>query len=271
MSEGRVEGERVHERVRVERSHDGGVAWLVMEKGDGSINVFTANMVDAMTETVERLDDSVGCLVIRGEEEFSAGADLRDVHDTPSEMRPAKIDATAAASNRLIRALRAFDAPVVAAVEGVAAGGGLGFALACDVIVVHEAAALDTAYARIGLTPDNATPFFLAHALGPYRARELLFDPEAIPADEALDLGLANVSFGGDSQAFAEKVGEYAADLARGPTAVHASTKRLVDTAFFNGLDRHLERERDMIKRTSQSETFSEGLEAFLEKREPDW
>lgn len=153
--------DRFHERVRIEYGPKGRIAQLVMENSDMPISVFSSSMVDAMTEAVETVDGDIGCLILCGEDEFSAGADLRDMRNAPTEMRSAKIDAIAASSNRFIRALRSLSAPVIAAVTGVAAGGGLGFALACDLVMMHMDAVLDTAYARIGLTSDNATPFSL--------------------------------------------------------------------------------------------------------------
>lgn len=247
------------------------VAWLVMERNDRPSNSFTASMVDAMTEAVETVADEVDALVLYGEEQFSVGADLRSVRDAPNEMRPAVIDTIAAASNRFIRALRLLDAPVIAAVSGTAAGGGLGFALSCDLIALHTEATLDTAYARIGLTPDNATPYFLTQALGPYRARELFFDPEALSAEEASALGLANVVLDGDPDEFRRQVSEYVGGFTQYPTPVHARTKTLVDSALESGLDEHLESERDAIKNASDSVVFEEGLSAFFENRHPEW
>lgn len=262
--------QRFHDRVRVSYADDA-VAWLVMEKGDLSMNVFTTSMVDAMTEAVESAQGAVDCLVLRGEEEFSVGADLQAIEEMPREMRPAKIDNIAAASNRFIRALRSFRAPVLAAVNGTAAGGGLGFALACDLLVMHVDSVLDPAYARIGLTPDNATPFFLARALGQYRACELMFNPRPIDAQEAHDLGLSSDSYDGDGTAFDEQVNEFASKLASGPTSVHGMAKSLIDTAFEDTLDEHLEKERNTIKNASDSKVFTEGLDAFFAGREPNW
>lgn len=264
---------RYHEHVKMEwpSNHATRVAWLVMEKNDKPINAFTPSMVDAMTEAVETISNEIDALVLYGEEEFSVGADLRIVRDSPREMRSAAIDKIAAASNRFIRALRLLDAPVIAAIHGTAAGGGLGFALACDLIAIHANATLDTAYARIGLTPDNASPYFLTQTIGPYRARELFFDPEALSAEEASALGLTNAIFDGSLEEFRGQVNEYVTDLARYPTSVHARTKTLIDTALESGLDEHLEYERDAIKRVSDSAAFDEGLSAFFENHHPEW
>ena len=265
--------ERYHDHVRLEwpNNHAARVAWLVMEKNDKPINSFTPSMVDAMTRAVETINGEIDALVLYGEEEFSVGADLRMVRDSPREMRSAAIDNIAAASNRFIRALRLLDAPVIAAIYGTAAGGGLGFALACDLIAIQDNATLDTAYARIGLTPDNASPYFLTQAVGPYRARELLLDPEPLSATEASAIGLSNVVYDGSPDEFREQVNEYVEDITQYPTSVHALTKSLVDTALESGLNEHLERERDTIKRISDSAAFNEGLSAFFENRRPEW
>lgn len=263
--------ERIHEAVRIEFVDGGDVARLVMERNDAPINVFAPPQVEAMAEAIDDLAGEVDCLVLYGEPEFSAGADLRSIEDAPAEMRATKIDAIAAASNRFIRSLRGFPAPVIAAVARLSAGGGLGFTLASDLVVMHRDAVLNTGYAKIGLTPDNATPFFLVRTVGPYKARELLFDPQPIPADEAVKLGLANRRIDRPESEFLDATTDWASSLAAGPTAVYDRTKRLIDTTFEGRLDEHLEEERDTIKRISDSAVFDEGLSAFLDDREPDW
>ncbi|ELY41411.1 enoyl-CoA hydratase/isomerase family protein [Halalkalicoccus jeotgali] len=265
-----AKSERIHDEVRIEYVADGRVARLVMEPGTNSLNTFEPRKVESMAAAVRDLD-SVGCLVLYGESGFSAGADLAAIERTPQELRPARIDTIAAASNRFIRAIRELPAPVIAAVSGVAAGGGLGFVLASDLVVMHAEAVLNTAYMRVGLTPDNATPFFLVNTVGPYKARELLFDPKPITASEAVDLGLANDAVDVPESDFLAAVTDWATTLAEGPTEVYARTKRLVDTTFEGSLDQHLERERMAIKEVSDSDAFDEGLSAFLEKRAPEW
>ncbi|QHS17727.1 enoyl-CoA hydratase [haloarchaeon 3A1-DGR] len=274
--------ERVHEEVRIERldgldgrgegdERSGRVARLVMERGDRPLNVFRPPKLEAMAAAVEALADEVDCLVVYGEGEFSAGADLEFIREAPTEMRSVTIDTIAAASSRYIRAVREFPGPVISAVTGIAAGGGLGFMLASDLNYLHESATLDTAFARIGLTPDNAISFFLVKTVGPYKARELLFDPEPIDAAEAVDLGFANATYGGSAEEFLETVTDRARELAAGPTDVHAETKTLVDASYEGRLSQHLEQERTAIKRMSGTDTFDEGLAAFLDGREPEW
>lgn len=260
---------RYHDRVRVDRSDDGNVAWLIMEDGENPVNVFTPSMVDCMVDAVKDVD--ADCLVVRGDEHFCAGADLEMIEDTPRGTRSMVIDRIASSSNHLIRALRLYPAPVIAAVTGTAAGGGFGFALASDLIIMHEEATLNPAYTKLGLTPDAATPFYLTLTIGLYRTRELLFKSDSVSAAEARELGLVNECYDGTRSKFFDKVGNDAAELAAGPTGVYAQTKRLVDTVFEDALAPHLERERDSIKRISDSEVFDEGLMAFLEGRDPSW
>lgn len=266
-----IRTDRVHDEVRVEHVEDELVARLAMERGDRPLNMFQPSKIEAMAAAIEALEEEIGCLVLYGEPEFSAGADLNVIEETPQELRSAKLDTIAAASNRFIRAVRDFPAPVIAAVKGVAAGGGLGFMLASDLIIMHENAQLNTAYARIGLTPDNATPFFLVKTVGPYKARELFFDPEPVTAAEAVDLHLANDLYELPKSEFIEAVTEQAILYAHGPTEAYARTKALIDTVFEGRLGQHLEEERATMKLMGDSDVFDEGLSAFTEKRSPDW
>lgn len=266
-----TESRRFHDRVRLDSVRDGRVAWLVMERGDAPANAFDVPMVEGMVEALDALPDSARCLVLRGEREFSVGADLAWVADFPRADRPDAIRRLAGVSNDFIQGHRALDIPTVAAVNGTAAGGGLGFALSCDVIAMHEDAVLDPAYARIGLTPDNSTPYFLARVLGPHRARDLLFDPRSVDATTAEEWGLASRVVTGGPDEFDEAVKAYAMSLARTPPSVQGTTKTLVDTAMTEPFDDHLDRQQTAVTRAAGSDVFAEGLEAFFEGRDPSW
>lgn len=261
--------ERDHDRFRVEVDEES-VYWLVMEQRDEPANVMTPPMLNAMLDVLNDIEDDASCLVLAGEGNFSAGADLRKLRDVPPEMRPAIIESFSGASNRVIKRLRSFPAPVVAAVSGKAAGGGVGLALASDFIFMHEDAVLDPAYLQLGLSPDAATTFYLTLTVGPYQAREILFGPEPLSATSAKDLGLATRVFDGTETEFFEQISEAVQQFAHGPTATYKRTKLLTDEVF-DELVTHLERERDTIRRISDTETFSEGLDAFFEGREPEW
>lgn len=262
--------ERFGDRVRVDFREDR-LAWLVVEPGDGPVNSFRAETVEGMTAALDAAVERARVVVVRGEGGFLVGADIRHLRDQSAETRPETVDDIVSASNEFIRRVRDAPALVVAAVTGTAAGGGFGFALACDLVVAHEDAAFDTAYARIGLTPDNATPFFLTRLLGPYRARQLLFSPGPISAREAHDLGLVATVVGGPSEAFDDRVAALLEPYARSPPELLRETKRLVDTALETDLEEHLALEREAVVEASRTERFAEGLDAFFERRDPDW
>jgi 2-(1,2-epoxy-1,2-dihydrophenyl)acetyl-CoA isomerase len=260
----------LHDRVRVEYRTDR-VAWVVLEPGDEPMNSFTAPVVDAMREGVEVAAERARVVVLRGEGQFAVGADLRHIRDQSPESRSAAVDGIVSASNELVTAIRAAPALVVAAVTGVAAGGGFGFALACDLVVAHDEAVFDAAYARIGLTPDNATPFYLARLLGPYRAREVLFSPDPLSAEDARDLGLVAAIYGGSPETFDDEVAVFAERFARHPSALVGETKALIDSAFETGLEDHLALEREAVVTASGTDRFAEGIDAFFDRRDPDW
>lgn len=262
--------DRPHDRVRVEYRSDR-VAWVVLDPGEGSANSFTASVVDAMREGVEAAAERARVVVLRGEGGFAVGADLRHLREQAPDARPATVDDIVSASNDLVTAIRSAPALVVAAVTGVAAGGGFGFALACDLVVAHEAARFDAAYARIGLTPDNATPFFLARLLGPYRAREVLFSPDPLSAREAQDLGLVSAVLDGSPAAFDDAVAAFVAPFTRYPSSLVGETKALVDSALGTDLETHLGLEREAVVAASETDRFAEGLDAFFAQRDPDW
>lgn len=261
--------ERFHDRVRVDVDAADRLAWLVVESGDEPMNTFTAPVIEAMTAALDAAADRARCVVLRGDPDFLVGADLRHLREQSSAARPRVVDDIVSASNEFVRRVRDAPALVVAAVRGVAAGGGFGFALACDLVVAHETAGFDAAYARIGLTPDNATPFFLTRLLGPYRARELLFSPDPLSARSARDLGLVAAVF--DDEAFFDRVASFVAPYTRYPSALYRETKRLVDSAMETSLADHLAREREAVVAASDTDRFAEGLDAFFERRDPDW
>lgn len=263
--------ERFHDRVRVEFDDHERVAWLVLETGDQPMNTFTAPVVDAMVDALDAAVDRARCVVLRGEEQFAVGADLRHIRDQPTDARVKTVDDIVSASNEFVRRIRSAPALVVAAPMGVAAGGGFGFALACDLVVAHEDCLFDAAYARIGLTPDNSTPFFLTRLLGPYRAREVLFSPDSLSAHEAQDLGLVSAVFGGSSAEFDDAVRSFVEPFTRYPSELLGETKGLVDSALTMGLEEHLDREREAVIRASETDRFAEGIDAFFERRDPDW
>jgi 2-(1,2-epoxy-1,2-dihydrophenyl)acetyl-CoA isomerase len=156
---------------------------------------------------------------------------------------------------------------VLAAVNGPAAGAGLSFACACDLRLAAESATFVPAFINIGLVPDMGGTFFVTRLLGPARAFEWMTSGRRLSAQEALDWGLVSEVVPDD--ALAERAAEWAAQLAAMPTRGIGMSKRLFDSADRASLEEQLEREAELQAAATQTQDFREGVDAFLQKREP--
>lgn len=210
-------------------------------------------------------DDSIGAIVLTGEgEHFCGGGNLnrlRAQRGQPSADQVTNLDAF----HGWITAMRECPKPVIAAVEGAAAGGGFSVALACDLLVAAEDAKLVMSYARIGLSPDGGGSDSLAQAVPPQAALEMLLDGETIPVSRLHALGVVNrVVRRGAALAAAL---EWAEKLARGPSLAHAKIKQLVYAARGRSARAQLDAERDAFIECLYGNECGEGIAAFLEKR----
>jgi 2-(1,2-epoxy-1,2-dihydrophenyl)acetyl-CoA isomerase len=166
-----------------------------------------------------------------------------------------------------VQAVRALEKPVIAAVNGVAAGAGLSLACACDLRIASDSAAFVPAFVAIGLIPDSGGSLFVQRLLGTARAFEWMTSNRKLGAGEALEWGL--VSEVVESDRFATRVAEVASLYGSLPTKAIAMTKRLFDHAATATLDEQLEHEAQLQSAATRSEDFAEGVAAFLEKRDP--
>ena len=167
--------------------------------------------------------------------------------------------------NPLIRAIRAAPKPVLAAVNGVAAGAGAALALACDLRIASEHAKFVLAFIKVGLVPDSGAVWFLARAIGEARALELAVTGRPVKAEEAFALGLVTEVV--PAEGFEERWRAVARDLANAPTRAFALTKELVASASVVSLDEQLDVEVEAQTEAGQTEDHLEGVHAFLEKR----
>jgi 2-(1,2-epoxy-1,2-dihydrophenyl)acetyl-CoA isomerase len=165
-----------------------------------------------------------------------------------------------------ISEIRRAPKPFIAAVDGIAAAGGFGLAMSCDLVVASERAAFEWAYAKTGLTGAESSTFMLPRLIGLRRAFELLLLNPRISAQRALDIGLITSIYA--STTFDRDVQQLARQVADGPTEALAIAKELLNQAAgMDRLDFHLDRELDNLARIADGENFSEGLDAFFEKR----
>ena len=169
--------------------------------------------------------------------------------------------------NPLVRKLRALPFPVVAAVNGVAAGAGANIALACDIVLAARSASFVQAFAKIGLVPDCGGTWFLPRLVGPARARGLALTGEPLPAEKAEAWGLI-WKMVEDSVLMAE-AHKLCTHFASAPTVGLALTKRVLEESWGNDLDAQLDLERETQREASLTPDYTEGMRAFIEKRPP--
>ncbi len=223
------------------------------------------DLVDAVIRC--RADSNVRAVVVKGAGRgFCAGGDLKAFGDF---LRTDPVTAFRTLAMRLhagIIELRRMEKPVIAQVHGVAAGAGMSLALACDLTIAAESAQFIMAYTRVGLSPDGSSTYFIPRLVGPKKALEIFYTGDAIPAPEALRLGLVNRVFPDDD--LEKETRALAQRLAQGPTLALGRAKELVYRSLGETLETQLEHERDFIALSAITEDFQEGVQAFIQKRE---
>ena len=252
------------EVVQVERN--GGVATIRMNRPE-RMNAYNPEMGTAMLSAVSEasVDPSIRCIVLTGAgRAFSAGGDVEFMATSGEEAHGRFLD-LAMRLHALIASLRKAPKPVIAAVNGVAAGAGFSMALACDIAMATASARFTLGYQNIGLSPDGGMTFFLARALGTQRAMEMTLFSKVLSAEQAAAWGLVqqvipDADFAAQTAALAER-------LAGGPTRAYARAKELYNRALSQPLETQLEEERQSIARSATTRDFREGVGAFLEKR----
>ena len=227
-------------------------------------------------------DDAIRCVIlVGGEKVFCSGADLKYVRQKGAEedfsyLQPdaREVEASYGASfkeileyiHSTISEIRRAPKPFIAAVKGVAAAGGFGLAMSCDLVFAAEGASFEWAYPKTGLTGAESSTFFLTRLIGLRRAFGLVFLNPRLEAREALDAGLINDVF--PEEKFDAEVLAIAQRLAAGPTQAYGVTKRLINEASgIDRLDAHMDKELRNLAEIAQGEDFSEGLEAFFTKQ----
>ena len=244
-----------------------GLASVTLDRPDASntIDHALARELLAVTETILGRDD-VRAVLLAGEgDRFCAGGDLAEFaaeDDLAGHLR-----AVTEALHPAIANLTALDAPVVAAVQGSAAGAGLGLVAAADLVVAGESAKFVMAYTGVGLTPDGSSSWFLPRLVGHRRALELTLTNRVLDAAQALDWGIVTrVVPDDDVRASARELAER---LAVGPTKAFGAAKRLLAESWTRPLDEQLVAETDVLATAGATEDARTGLDAFLGKRSP--
>ena len=245
-------------------SRDGAVLTITFNRPE-VYNAFNRELHAALHDALDAANDpAVRCVVITGAGKgFCAGQDLKEFGTVSASIREA-LETTYHPNVRLVRSLAK---PVIAAVNGPAAGAGLSFACACDLRVAAESATFVPGFVGIGLVPDAGGTWFLHRLLGFARAFEWMGSNRRLSAAEALEWGLVSEVI--PDEAFAVRVAELAAEWAARPTQALGRTKQLFEHSFTASLEEQLALEAELQQASVGTADFAEGVSAFLEKRTP--
>lgn len=247
------------------------IAWVTFNRPD-ALNAINAQATHEFYDIVNRIsgDHSVRAVVLTGsgDRAFCAGGDVAEFEARGDGVESLVREMTGVLHVGISR-LAWLPAPVIAAVNGVAAGAGLSFAACCDLAIAADTAKFTSAYTHIGLTPDGSSTFFLTRILGRRRVMEMYMTNRVLSAEEALDWGLVNRVV--PAAELMSEVTKLATQLAKGPTRAYAGVKKLVMMSPNDTLESQMERETRVIAEMSRTKDAREGISAFVAKRKPSF
>lgn len=253
----------------IQTNIENGVAILTLNRPE-VFNSFNREMAFLLQKELDACgsNDSIRAIVLTGNgKAFCAGQDLKEVTDP--DLNPGFKKILEEHYNPIITKIRAINKPVIAAVNGVAAGAGANIALACDIVIAHEKVSFIQAFSKIGLVPDSAGTFFLPRLIGFGKASALMMLGDKVSATEAERLGMIfKVT---TLEGFQDEVQKIATTLAQMPTKALGMTKQLLNASMSNTLEEQLALESKLQIEAAQSEDYAEGVAAFVGKRKPEF
>jgi 2-(1,2-epoxy-1,2-dihydrophenyl)acetyl-CoA isomerase len=244
---------------------EGGIARLTLNRPD-RLNSFTVEMHEEVADALSSLEDSRVLVVTGAGRGFCAGQDLNDRAVAPGE----RVDLGESVEQRynpLIRRLTSMPIPVIARVNGVAAGAGANIALACDIVIAAKSARFIQSFAAIGLIPDSGGTWVLPRLVGQARALGLALTAEPLPAETAAQWGLIWKAV--EDDALDAEVDALAAKLAASPPLGLGRIKKMIRESWEHSLGEELALQRDAMRELGYSADYREGVAAFMEKRKP--
>ena len=251
---------------------ENGVATVTMNRPD-ALNALSLQLtLDLAAAIGQAISDNARAVILTGNgRAFCSGGDLREMKSMwEKEGRiEAFLEDPLAALHEVILLIRETPIPFIAAVNGVCAGAGTNFALACDLVIAADDASFREAFVRIGLTPDCGGTFFLPRAVGEKIATELFMTGDAVNAKRAVEIGMINRVVAADS--LLAEANNFAVKLAAGPTGSIGRIKRMLNAAFSNTLAEQMALEHECQIESGKADDFKEGVAAFFEKRPPNF
>jgi 2-(1,2-epoxy-1,2-dihydrophenyl)acetyl-CoA isomerase len=249
-------------------TEENGIAFITLNRPE-KLNSFNREMALLLQDTLDICANrpEIRCIYLTGAGKgFSAGQDLAEVVDPNG---PGMERILCEHYNPIITRIRQMDKPVVAAINGVAAGAGANIALACDIVVATGSASFIQAFSKIGLIPDSGGTYHLPRLIGFQKASALMMLGDKVSAEEALQMGMLYKIF--DDASFAEETKKIAGTLARMPTKALAYIKQALNHSATNDLPTQLALEDEYQQKAAQTKDFKEGVQAFLAKRTPNF
>lgn len=247
----------------------GAVGEIVLNRPE-QLNAMNLDLIDGLAAAVEKCRaPEIRAVVLRGNgRAFCAGGDIKAFNQFIEQGRsisPEMPDHL----HEMVEELRGLEKPVLASVHAAAAGAGAPLAIACDLVIASEDAIFNFAYARIGLSPDGSSTYFLPRHVGMKKAAELFMTIPTLKAQEAMDLGLINWVV--PAAELKERTDFIALQLAQGPTKAFGRLKKLLGASYHNSLHDQLALETKLICESSTTADFKEGIKSFLAKRAPEF
>ena len=246
---------------------EGGVARLTLNRPD-RLNSFTVQMHEEVADALRRLEDARTLVLTGAGRGFCAGQDLGDRAVAPDEAVDLG-ESVEVRYNPLIRTLTSLAMPVIARVNGVAAGAGANIALACDIVIAAKSAKFIQSFAAIGLIPDSGGTWALPRLVGQARALGLALTGDPLPAEQAAEWGLIWKAV--DDERLDAEVNALAVRFAAGPTRGLARIKKMLRESWDHDLETELNLQRDAMRELGYSDDYREGVAAFMEKRKPSF
>jgi len=246
----------------------GAIGKITLNRPD-KYNAFVRDMALELQKKLDECssDETIRCIIISGSgKAFCAGQDLKEATD-PNSLTIEEI--VQQHYNPIIKKIREIEIPVIAAVNGVAAGAGANVALACDIVVAAKSASFIQAFSKIGLIPDSGGTYFLPRLIGIQKAAALMMTGEAVSAEKAETLGMIYAVY--EDSEFETSAMKLADTISSMPTKGLGYTKKLLSQTFNNSLEDQLSLEAETQALSASSKDHQEGIKAFMEKRTPQF